>query len=279
MLFAVFGGCADVPEEFAGEASGTAMSGTAADSSEGSGAIPDPLPDSTAGPTAMPMCGDGTVTADEDCDDGNDSQIDGCTSTCRLGPTAMALLEPSFQTDMVGGWEDQGIIGGIDACPAGQVLQGFAGTLDALSSASPPTTVIGQIAGLCGTVSLVDDDPTAITTADGTMLPPHGESGDESWRMRCPEGQAVSGLSGQAGQLLDQLEIACRAFQVDGMGDAQSISLTPAPGKNPVGGEGGDDFGPTSCPEGQIAGGVATSVTSQVIRLGLHCWTPTLVYP
>jgi TonB family protein len=66
----------------------------------GSGAPTDPgtcTENCAAGPPAEPVCGNGSVEAGEQCDDGNTAGGDGCSATCRVEvrPPPTATVPPS----------------------------------------------------------------------------------------------------------------------------------------------------------------------------------------
>ncbi len=54
--------------------------------------------DAQADAMAPPTCGDGTIDAGEDCDDGNDGDSDGCSSACTVEPGFVCTGEPSVCT-------------------------------------------------------------------------------------------------------------------------------------------------------------------------------------
>lgn len=71
-------------------------------SGSGSGSSNDPLATCTEncgdGPPAAPVCGNGSVEAGEQCDDGNTAGGDGCSATCRIEvkpPPPPATVAPS----------------------------------------------------------------------------------------------------------------------------------------------------------------------------------------
>ena len=99
------GGCSNtVPEEVpdeptssSGSSSGTSTTGVAspdtedtiADESSASGSASgsstgEGAESSSSGGPPDPVCGNGRVEADEQCDDGNDSEFDECTTTCTM---------------------------------------------------------------------------------------------------------------------------------------------------------------------------------------------------
>ncbi|MCH9688750.1 MAG: DUF4215 domain-containing protein [Deltaproteobacteria bacterium] len=269
-------GCSALPSEVTTETAGVSNGDAAASGTmTGSGST---IADETASagdPDAM--CGDGLIGLSEDCDDANDSEIDGCTQSCQFSPVGAAMLEPSSETDVVGGVDDAGSVAAIDPCPQGQGLQGFTGTID--DQAFDQSGVVGRLTGQCATLDLVDDDPTALVFGPGTTLPTHGERGSREFSLMCPPGQLVAGLRGRAGGVIDQLRIACRSLEVEGQGSEQTIVVATGQGDGPAGGDGGQSFGAVECGDGQVAASIEVHANDFVLRVGLKCWTPRLVYP
>lgn len=223
-----------------------------------------------------PDCGDGDKDGGEDCDDANDSEIDGCTSACAIGPVGLAY--GSASTTAEGGGNHTMVTPFSDDCPEGQVLTGLTGRLT--SQGLGPAVVLGRIQGECSALSLQDADPTSIEAAPGSSLIEHGgfqEGGD--WNLTCPEGSVITEFEGRSGSIIDSLEITCTPLQIDGTGSAQSLELGPPTTEGPAGGNGGADFGPIGCPNGEIAAGLAGDTNSYVIRLALRCRSLELAYP
>ena len=75
------------------------------DPCEGAGCFSDGGTDATSTSDAMPLdasiqCGDGIVSAEEGCDDGNRRNGDGCSAACQLEPTPDAGVDSSSTRDM-----------------------------------------------------------------------------------------------------------------------------------------------------------------------------------
>jgi cysteine-rich repeat protein len=252
------------PESSTGSGSGSESDGASASSDGGS---------ADGGP---PDCGDGKKDGGEDCDDANASEIDGCTSACAIGPIGLQYGDAS--TTEEDGGNGTNVTPFSDDCPEGQVLTGLTGRLT--SQGLGAAVVLGRIQGECSALSLQDADPTAIDSAPGASLIEHGgfqEGGD--WQLTCPDGSVITEFEGRAGSIIDSLEVTCTPLQIDGTGSSQSLELGTPSTEGPAGGNGGADFGPVACPNGEIAAGLAGDTNSYVIRLALRCRSLELAYP
>ena len=251
----------------------TTDGGAVADSSDGQatteGSSSEGGASSSGGSGGGPAsCGDGRPDPPEACDDANRSEIDGCTSTCEVGPVGLSLGQAS--TTEEDGGNGTNIVQFSDDCPAGQVLTGLTGRLTSQGLGS--AVVLGRIQGECSSLSLLDANPTEIQSAPGASLDEHGgfqEGGD--WALECPEGSVITELDGDAGAIIDSLVATCVPLQVSGTGDQQELQLGAATTDGPVGGNGGDPFDAIACPNGEIASGLAGDTNSYVIRLALRC--------
>lgn len=221
------------------------------------------------------VCGDGRRHPDEPCDDGDDDELDGCTSSCELGPTGIAF-GPASPTQPLGGSAEP-TEQGTDACPSDEVLIGFEGRLT--SEGVEPTVVLGRMRGVCGRVSLVDADPTSVEISDGASLRTYGQFDDgDSFSLVCPRGTGVVAVEGQGGTVLDSLRLHCAKLSVTGQGGSQQLELVEAAGAGPVGGELGEQLGPEPCPAGAVATGAHVAANSYILRVGLVCSSISLAY-
>ncbi|MDB5214803.1 MAG: Multiple EGF-like-domain protein 3 precursor, partial [Myxococcaceae bacterium] len=105
--------------------------------------------DADAGKVEQGTCGDGKVTADEECDDGNNASGDGCSATCK-GESS----------------------GPDDVCPGTTIaLTGTGADTRHGTVSSTTATMYGQYAGSCGggtgqdAVYVVTPDVTGLLTA------------------------------------------------------------------------------------------------------------------
>ena len=68
----------------------------------------------------LSVCGDGILDAGEQCDDGNITNGDGCSSACTIQPGFTCVGSPSICTSTCG----DGIIGGSEQCDDGNIVNG-----------------------------------------------------------------------------------------------------------------------------------------------------------
>lgn len=114
-----------------------------------------------------------------------------------------------------------------------------------------------QLVGLQGGAGLWVDWFRGVcrhVTADGHWI--GGESLSDAstggasgtpFRLICPQDHAVSGLSGNAGQWINQLLVHCRRLGNSGSVTGPAVLATPNSGAGKVGGSGSSNFGPLSC--------------------------------
>ena len=227
--------------------------------------------DTTGGSNAN--CGDGVEDPGEACDDGDDDELDGCTSSCVLGPTGLEY-GATFETALDGGGSMTGIQNATDNCPPGGVLVALRGGLS-------DEGWIGVIGGVCRPSSASNEDPPAFQTSDPvTQLPQRGQFGAaDTWFTECADDQAIVAVRGNAGDVMDGLEIRCADIAT--VGDPGNYALDPSPTAwLPLqGGSGGSDFGPLACPDGTVATGLQTDTNSYVIRVRLLCRELGFAYP
>jgi cysteine-rich repeat protein len=229
--------------------------------------------DSSTGEPPPSDCGDGVEQPGEACDDGNQDELDGCTSACVIGPLALDF-GPQTQTAKEGGGSNTQIQTFVDTCPDPQVLVGLSGGLSSEGW-------IGVIRGECQDGRIDNADPTTFrTTGPINQLPPRGQfDQDGPWGTQCPPNQAIIAVRGGAGDVMDGLEVECAEVATVGSPGAYSLE-TSSTGWQPLqGGAGGGDFGPLRCPEGSVATGVDTDTNSYVIRIRLLCRPVDLQYP
>ncbi len=247
---------------------GGAESTTGGNSSTGS----DPTDDSSTGdpPTS---CGDSIPQDDEACDDGNSDELDGCTSSCEVGPTAIDY-GATLTSELDGGSGTSGISDNTHECPAGEVLVGLQGDL----TAEP---WIGVIGGICRPTALTNTDPPEFATgAPPTVLPEHGGfSGGGPWSTECGADEVIVAVQGGAGTVIDGLQIRCASIDTIGAPGAYDLEATAEARFEALqGGSGGGPFGPLTCPDGTVAAGLRTRTNSYVIQVELRCRELGLTY-
>jgi hypothetical protein len=154
-----------------------------------------------------------------------------------------------------------------DDCPAGQVPIGFHAELGAS---------VDGLAVVCGTVSI---DPItlavtvgdATTTKSGTTLTLRGSTNATQAESRCPANTMLVAFSGNAGQLIDRVDMQCAGLTATGAFPNLSVTVdTPVAGDG-FGGNGGAPFGATSCAAGEVARGLTIEAGNSVTALGLRC--------
>ena len=132
--------------------------------------------------------------------------------------------------------------------------------------------VVGSIQAIC--VALQGDG-----SWNGTPAPAPGIAGRErgtSVSLRCPQNQAVSGISGKAGIYLNQLRINCAPLVEPG-----HLSSEGSPLAGSIGGTGGNGFGPvgylctSNKPGYEFSGGADQWVDS----VALFCKYPAVAAP
>lgn len=96
---------------------------------------------------------------------------------------------------------------------------------------------LDRIRGLCVDVARDGSWRSALEDAEGAV----GSPGGQPVQRVCPRNFAVVGMSGRAGWYVDRLRIACRRLtsQIAVAGDVHWLP--------PVGGDGGQPFGPLRC--------------------------------
>jgi subtilisin family serine protease len=183
--------------------------------------------------------------------------------------TRSAALVGSDSTTQVGN-----TIGGTafnDACPAGQVLTGFAGSLSTTTTAA----VNRQIAAHCGLVQVTG---ATVAIKVGATLPVRGAAGTSAWTRDCPANQAVVGFSGHSGLLVDQIVLSCAPLSGAAgaaTGSALTIGATTT-ALAAVGGSGGTAFTPVKCPAGEVATTSRVRTGDNLDAFGIACAKPTL---
>ena len=291
-------GCAADPPSLpggSGVASATGGSGTSsADDVDGDGGPGPSSADSamttadsaatTSGPSSttddptgsVPLnCGDGMVDPDEECDDANAVELDGCTSSCQVGPIGLVWSEPLQDSDVVV-WNGADGLDVVSDCAPGEVLN----RIEVFTQTNQAgTTSLNGFIGRCSSVSLLDADPTALVLRNSGPLPTVGSSSSSAGQLSCDGG--LTGFAARIeGTQATAVGATCRDYDVTGSGSSQSLGLGPAVNVAPIVGDGLVPGQATECPSGQVAVGLrSVLINGNPASLGLRCRQPSLLYP
>ncbi len=158
-----------------------------------------------------------------------------------------------------------------DACPAGQALIGFAGSL------TNETGFHRQIAARCGKVDRIGTaDSYSVQVSPGALLPARGVlAGTSPWLRTCDANQVISGFVGRSGLLVDQLTFSCVPILVDPT-DGTTLTLGAVTIQPAIGGAGGQPFAQTDCPVGQVASIARLRAGDGIDAFGLACSVPSV---
>ena len=159
-----------------------------------------------------------------------------------------------------------------DACPRGQALWGFMGTLDGDFGKQ------FKIEGICGDVLVSGVAPYTLTVSPSVtlgprgMLPPGPGSG---WIAACPANQFVVGFGGTTSDQVNNLYFQCAPLVVSA-GQAPFTITTGAVTFLAGAGTGGGMHMPeTSCPSGQVATMSRINADDRIRAFGLGCSVPS----
>jgi hypothetical protein len=186
-------------------------------------------------------------------------------SACGVVPqnTFPAVQQPVQVTALAGG---MGGVANNDDCPVGQVIVGVNVTTDAM------TGQLRSIQGVCG-IATLGGAPTRMSfpTAGAATLTLRGTPTGGNNVRRCPQGYALTAITGRASTVLESLTLQCSRVDVTGTGP-YTVTI-PAASRNivPVGGTAGTAFASIACPADRVAMGLATRTGAAVDALGLRC--------
>jgi hypothetical protein len=155
-----------------------------------------------------------------------------------------------------------------DDCPVGQAPIGFHVELG---------DAIDGLGVVCGSIE-VDPDTLTVTVGPGSTLPPRGGTQTTQAEPRCPTDSVLVGVSGNAGALIDFIDMQCARLTVTGTAPALTVNVEPVaddPGDQ-VGGTGGQEFPALACEPGEVARGLTIRAGGLVDALGLRCSTVAL---
>lgn len=94
----------------------------------------------------------------------------------------------------------------------------------------------------------------------------------QAYELKCSQGSAVTGIQGFSGFYVDSMRLECHS--VDNNGTPSGVRTTT----NSVGGNGGNQFGPFRCADGEIASGISGRSGQYIDAIQLVCndVTPTV---
>ncbi|MBL4685501.1 MAG: DUF4215 domain-containing protein [Nannocystaceae bacterium] len=214
-------------------------------------------------------CGDGVPADDEACDDANDDELDGCTSACERGPTAVVLGDVD-ETGPFGGSASGSLDEDTD-CGANQVLTGLRVEF---SQYLLSYYVLGRVAAICAPIALTNATPTAVGFGPTSELAVFGNTSGDGYTLTCPPNAAVSGLFGAAGLYTDVLSIRCRSLAVNKAQDTVVLGAATADG--PAGEDGGSPQN-VDCAGDRIAAGYRIQGDDRATRFRLRCRRPNIL--
>jgi hypothetical protein len=178
-------------------------------------------------------------------------------------PVGIVLGEELTALSMMGGGGGEAF---SDACAPGNVLVGLGGYFD-------DRGWHGMMAAGCAPLefSEMDDGSFAVGVGEWTATPMHGEAGQQLWISECPENEMLVGFTGRSGLLVDNVQIACAAFDV--IETTQGFALVAGEPHflDAVGGQGGAPFDPVTCESGSVATVVDMRAGESIDAVGVSC--------
>ncbi len=225
-----------------------------------------PFPETCGGSVGACGCGPGSSAPMDTCScpaGACFSRTVGCTPDV-VGDVVFTGSDLTTQVGNPGGG-----VAADAACPPGQALIGFEGSLGSVWGIS----IHRQITAHCGTVKIVG---TSVITTAGTNLTTLGRPGESPWTSDCPPNQVVVGFSGRAGSLVDQLAFTCAPLVASSVTSGAALTVGPATTLTAVGGVGGSAFTPVSCPANEVATMVRVRTGDDMDAFGLACAAGTI---
>lgn len=107
--------------------------------------------------------------------------------------------------------------------------------------------------------------------------PPRGRLDEDPDGFNCPDGQVLTGFSGDSGVLIDALTLRCTELEVAFDGDYELVFGGSTDSDAITGGGGGGPFPQTDCPAGQLASGADIRAGDAVDAIGFRCSTVELI--
>jgi subtilisin family serine protease len=196
--------------------------------------------------------------------------------TFGAGLAASVVLKAPAHAAVLSGVDATGLAGNAtggtsyqDACPAGQALVGFVGSLSQATTAA----VHRQIGGVCGTLQVTG---TAVSVNQGSSLPARGKVGVSAWSRTCPANQVVVGFAGRSGLLVDQLTFTCAPLAASAATVGAPLTVGVATSLAAVGGTGGTAFAAIKCPAGEMARASSVRTGDNLAAFSLLCSKATV---
>jgi hypothetical protein len=155
-----------------------------------------------------------------------------------------------------------------DACPTGQLLMGFTGSLATVGGYN------GQIAAQCGIPQVaVSGGNLVVHIALGAALPTRGLQAAQAWTRSCPVDEVVVGMGGRSGALVDQLIFRCAPLTIVA---GPTVTVGPTDDLPAIGQTGGSPFPQTDCASGQVATVARIRAGDAIDAFGLACTAVSL---
>jgi len=168
-----------------------------------------------------------------------------------------------------------------DRCPAGQVLVGFNGTVDATGDINGKT-FLRSAQGICGTLAVSASPPYTVTVTQASPLPMHEIAAAQQQVALCPANQVMVGFAGRSTSTswVDSVDVRCAPLTIKGTAPKFGLVIgTPAVATSIGGFTGGTAFTPNDCAAGDLAVGqiVRTIVNgTQLGAFGVQCATASI---
>ncbi len=161
-----------------------------------------------------------------------------------------------------------------DTCPQNQVLIGFRSTIDNAHMGAG----LRSVGGVCGTLSVGQNTPPAVTIAKAADLPERQSPATVVETALCPDNQAMIGFSGRSNLYMEALLFRCAPLTIGGTAPNFTLQLGAATTSAPIGAEGaGNAFDLISCAADEVAVSQTIKAGDAIDSFGLRCAALTLV--
>ncbi len=152
-----------------------------------------------------------------------------------------------------------------DACPQGQVLIGFNGTI------GTDVGYLRSVSGVCATLTMQAQAPYAITTTQAASLPVRETAKAIAQAALCPANQVVVGFQGRSGGYIDAIWFKCAPLSV-GPGPGYGLVVGATTDTALIGGQtGGSPFNAILCAANQVAVAQQPTGGNSVNSFGFAC--------
>lgn len=230
-----------------------------------------------------PRCGDGDIDVGEECDDGNATELDGCTAVCTNGPRPLQLeLVPP---PPVAG--DSQTVDATESCHTGdgqlRVLGGLGGWRGGVDANNAWTVSLG---GACMQIGLDASGASIVLAPDPMILTEHGYNVGQidQWMLQCPEGAVPIGIDsrifGGAPPNITAVRVHCGMAFVDPAAQT-GVRVDPiGPSPWTMANDTGDER-MSMCPTNTIAVGFRGDFDAEaaaIYTLGALCAAPTVPF-